>query len=307
MGKALRQQVEENIPREPSGSTTAACVAKRRGKVLVLPPRGRLLFCTDLHGNLRDFRRMVEHFEEARAEYGPCQLLFCGDLVHGPCYAREEWPDYLGSYYADQSGELLEEFIALTERYPGQVHCLMGNHEHSHVGGPHTPKFWEDETAYFEHSVGEQRARRYRDLFRSFPLIAVSSCGVAFTHAAPNVQVSSLDELAEVDYTGHEQMNLMSIYTMPLLGRLLWSRRCPEVVVKRFLGVLSEELPEHKLVAFGHDIAIAGYERFGNEQLMISTSFGLENDDKTFLMLDLGAAYDGIDALTPGRELRALY
>ncbi len=282
-------------------------VARRHGKVLVLPSCGHLLFCTDLHGNLRDFHRMRALFEQAKDEHGSAQLLFCGDLVHGPCYAREEWPDYLGEFYVDQSGALLDDFIELSKAHPGEVHCLLGNHEHSHIGGPHTPKFWEDETAYFEHSVGEEQAARYRELFRGFPLIALSSCGVAFTHAAPNVEINGLTELVEAEYAGHEQMNLMSIYTMPLLGRLLWSRRCPEVVVKRFLGIVGKDAPLHHVVAFGHDIAIGGYERFGDEQLMLSTSFGLDDEDKTYLEIDLGACYGSVDDLTPGRELKALW
>jgi hypothetical protein len=294
---ALREAFTESGP----------LVAQRNGQVLVLPPRGRLLFCTDLHGNLRDFRRMRELFEQAKAEYGHCQLLFCGDLVHGPCYAREEWPDYLGEFYIDESGALLDEFAELSREHPGQVHCLLGNHEHSHIGGPHTPKFWEDETAYFEHSVGEERAARYRDLFRSFPLMALSSCGAAFTHAAPNVQIKSVSEVIEARYEGHEQMNLMSIYTMPLLGRMLWSRRCPDVVVKRFLSVVSDDATLHHIVAFGHDIAVGGYERFGDEQLMLSTSFGLDDEEKTYLELDLGGCYASVNDLTPGRELKSLW
>ena len=36
-------------------------------RLLRLPERGRLLLCTDLHGNLRDFQRMRALFEQALA------------------------------------------------------------------------------------------------------------------------------------------------------------------------------------------------------------------------------------------------
>ena len=281
--------------------------AQRRGKLLLLPKAGPLLFATDLHGNLGDFQRIVEIFEARHAEAGRCQLLFCGDLIHGPDYATEDWPDYLGTYYEDRSGEILDALVALQERYPGEVHALLGNHEHSHIGGPHTPKFWMDETAHFEEIVGETRTQRYHALFRSFPVVALSACGFAFTHAAPNVEVATLDEIEAVDYGGLDDMNFMSVYTMPVLGRLLWARRCPDAVAHRFLSVVGEVGHAHHIVAFGHDIAPEGFERFGTTQLMLSTSFGLDDGDKTYLELDLGATYASAEDLVVGRELKSLY
>ncbi|MBW2737165.1 MAG: metallophosphoesterase [Deltaproteobacteria bacterium] len=251
-------------------------------KIVRFPETGPLLVCTDLHGNLPDFLRMKELFLAARAEAGCCQLLFLGDLVHGPAFTREEWPDYLGSFYVDHSAALLEAFMTLQETFPGEVHCLLGNHEHSHVGGPHTPKFWLDETAHFEQKVGPIASRRYRALFSGFPLIAISPCGVVFSHAAPNISLTSLEEIEAIEYLGHERMNLLTLETMPMLGRLLWARRCPTKVVQRFLEVVSAETKgEHGVVVYGHDIAPSGFEHFGAELLMLSTSFGLDDPCKT--------------------------
>lgn len=275
-------------------------------RILRLPAKGRLLFCTDLHGNLRDFRRMRTLFLESRNLHGQTILLFCGDLVHGPCYERDDWPDYLGSYYVDQSGPLVQEFLELQQAYPNDVHALLGNHEHSHIGGPHTPKFWQDETAYFEQTIGSERTRRYLALFRSFPLIALSHCGVAFTHAAPNVEISNLEEIEEVRYEGHENMNLIAATALPLIGRLLWSRRCSDENATNFLSVISEENAHH-VVAFGHDIAAEGVECFGKKQLMLSTSFGLFDEEKLYLELDLASTYRTTDDFRSGTELKKLY
>jgi hypothetical protein len=277
------------------------------GKVLRLPAHGPLLFCTDLHGNLRDFNRMRELFLIERKLHGRASLLFCGDLVHGPCFRRRDWPDYLGTFYEDQSGDLIEGFMALASAYPGDVHCLLGNHEHSHIGGPHTPKFWEDETAYFEGIVGPERTRRYRSLFRSFPLVAVSRCGLTFTHAAPNVEIESLSALEQLQYGGHQQLNLASVYAMPPLGRLLWARRCPTAVAARFLATVSSGGELQRVVVFGHDIAPEGYERFDAHQLMLSTSFGLLDEHKTYLRVDLEKRYGSAHDLRQGHELLPLY
>ena len=34
-------------------------------------------------------------------------LLFTGDLIHGPHIDPEDWPDFLGEYYRDASGDLM--------------------------------------------------------------------------------------------------------------------------------------------------------------------------------------------------------
>jgi hypothetical protein len=269
--------------------------------------QGRLFVCTDLHGNLADFRRMREVFLEGQECHGPCHLLFTGDLIHGPNYTESRWPAYLGSFYEDGSGRLVDEYIELEARHPGHVHCLLGNHEHSHIGGPHTPKFWMDETAFFEEAVGSRRAERYKELFRQFHLVATTPCGVTVTHAAPDVEIEQASDVACVSYDGYEEMSLESIQQTPLLGRLIWSRRCPPHRAREFLRVLSKEGSPQRLVVFGHDIVPEGYEYLSDEQLILSTSFGVENTFKHYLEIDLAGSYESTGDLRARRELKRLY
>lgn len=278
-------------------------------RVLRLPRRGRLLVATDLHGNLGDFRRLRELFERAHEQaQGEAQLLLTGDLIHGPNYSSADWPDFMGSYYEDQSGALLDEFLVLQQRFPGQVHSLLGNHEHSHIGGPHTPKFWLDETQHFEDTVGPERAARYRAAFLQFPLVARADCGVAVAHAAPNVVIDGAAALDSLPYDGYEQMRLDQVEAMPPLGRLLWARRAPKAVARAFLRALSgEEGPPLQLAVFGHEVVNEGYSRVGDEQLVLSSSFGLHDAHKHYLELDLAGSYRTTAALEVGRELLPLY
>src|SRR6185503_3826255 len=100
-------------------------------RVLRLPDRGRLIVCTDLQGCMRAYERMVEIFENVRGLYGDTvHLLFTGDLIHGPHLEEDEWPDFLGEYYRDESGGVIDAYIELNAKYPGKVHALIGNHEH---------------------------------------------------------------------------------------------------------------------------------------------------------------------------------
>ena len=75
-------------------------------EVLRLPAHGRLIVCTDLQGCMRDYRRIVEIFHAAEEQHdGDAHLIFTGDLIHGPHLSEEEWPDFLGEYYRDASGD----------------------------------------------------------------------------------------------------------------------------------------------------------------------------------------------------------
>jgi hypothetical protein len=276
-------------------------------RLLRLPERGRLLLCTDLHGNLRDFQRMRALFEQAHDAGQQPYLLFSGDLIHGPSCEPEEWPSYLGTYFRDESDVIVDEFMELQRHYPRQVACLLGNHEHSHVGGPHTPKFWPDETLHFEQAVGARLARRYRKLFKSFATVAQGRCGVVVTHAAPNAEIEAPADIEAIRYDGFEELPIATLDEMPLLGRLLWSRTCPAETARGFLSALGGPEMDLGMVVFGHEITADGYERIGDEQLLLSTSFGIPDSHKFYLSVDLGSRYRSTKDLRVGHELLRLY
>src|ERR1700753_548295 len=151
-------------------------------RVLRLPDKGRLLVCTDLQGCMRDFKRFVDLFEEALLRHqGDAHVLFTGDLIHGPHIEPEDWPDFLGGYSRDASGEDVMAYASLAAQSPGRVHALLGNHEHGHIGGPHTAKFAADEVALLEQLLGPAATSRMRGIIHTFALAAVSRCGAVFT------------------------------------------------------------------------------------------------------------------------------
>src|SRR5689334_9568023 len=187
-------------------------------RVLRLPDHGRLLVCTDLQGCLRDFERFVQLFEQALLDFqGDAHVLFTGDLIHGPHIDPEDWPDFLGEYYRDASGEVMWEYSALAAKYPGRVHALLGNHEHGHIGGPHTAKFAADEVALLEHILGPTATARMRTIIHTFALAAVSSCGVIFTHGAPAAVIDSVADLEAADLSGAGFTSPLDILDTPVV------------------------------------------------------------------------------------------
>ncbi|TMQ05436.1 MAG: serine/threonine protein phosphatase [Deltaproteobacteria bacterium] len=272
-------------------------------RVLRLPDHGRLLVCTDLQGCLRDFERIVQLFEQALLDFqGDAHLLFTGDLIHGPHIDPEDWPDFLGEYYRDASGDLMMAYAGLTAKYSGRVHALLGNHEHGHIGGPHTAKFAADEVALLEQILGPSATARMRSIIQTFALAAVTRCGIVFTHGAPAAQIDSIAELEAADLSGAHYASPLEVLDTPIVGKILWARSATEAEARRFLRAMNGNV-----AIYGHDVIPEGFETIGDTQMVVSTSFGVFDTNKVYISLDLGAKYRTVGDLRIGHEILPLY
>ena len=252
---------------------------------------------------MRDFQRMVEIFEEALLTYqGDAHLLFTGDLIHGPHIDPEDWPDFLGEYYRDASGEVMIAYAGLAAQYPGRVHALLGNHEHGHIGGPHTAKFAADEVALLEQILGPSGTARMRGIIHTFALAAVSKCGAVFTHGAPAAQIDSVADLESADLSGAHYASPLDVLDTPIVGKVLWARSATEAEARRFLRATNGTM-----CIYGHDVIPEGFEMVGDEQIVVSTSFGVFDTNKVYVSLDLASKYRGVGDLRIGHEILPLY
>lgn len=268
--------------------------------VLQLPAHGTLVIGTDLQGNLRDFERLHAHFEALGSD---AQLVLTGDLVHGPDEdTAGQWPDFLGTPYRDESPALIEAFIAAQQKAPGRVHCLMGNHDHAHLGGPVTAKFHPDEAAQLEAQLGPEGTARWRALAATFPLVVIAPCGVVMTHAAPGVPLTHRSELEGIPWDAYRGDSFDAFFRRPIIGPLLWARSASDEVVAQFLAALGGTV-----AVFGHDVVREGFARDGVNQIVVSTSFGLFDEHKVFVQVDLAARYPDAASLREGVELRKLF
>lgn len=252
---------------------------------------------------MRDFVRMADLFEEALRQHGgDAHVLFTGDLIHGPHIDPEDWPDFLGEYYRDASGEVMLAYAALAAQYPGRVHALIGNHEHGHVGGPHTAKFAADEVALLEQILGRAGTARMCNIIHTFALAAVSRCGAVFTHGAPAAEIDSLAEIEAADLSCAGLSSPLDVLDTPVIGKILWARSATRAEARRFLRATGGTM-----AIYGHDVVPEGFECVGDEQIVVSTSFGLYDANKVYVSLDLGASYRSVKDLRIGHELLPLY
>lgn len=272
-------------------------------RVIRLPDHGRLIVCTDLQGCLRDFQAIAEVFGRAQRETdGDAHILFTGDLVHGPHMEKEQWPDFLGEFYRDQSGEVVEGFAFLSNKFPGRVHALIGNHEHGHIGGPHTAKFAIDEVVLLERILGPERTANMCEVLNTFALVAVAPCGAVFTHGAPAADIQSIEQVEDAALVGIDYDSIMDILELPVVGPILWARSASQKAARQFVSALGGTIS-----IYGHDVIPEGFERIGDEQIVVSTSFGVFDSNKIYLNLDLSARYNSVYELRIGHEILPLY
>lgn len=286
-------------------------------KLLKLPDRGWLLVAADLHGNLRDFLTIAALFERRQRQDPGGHLLFLGDLVHGPYLPLDEWEDVgaapclRGRPYRDRSPAVLLGLWELMERHPGRVFALLGNHEHSHIGGPRTSLFARDEATALEQRLGVETSLWLASFIKSLPLCALAPCGLLFSHAAPAVEHLQPSTLELIDYRRfappHKELKPTRASSSPdavarLLGQMLWAESLPPAQADRMLQGMGAQV-----VVYGHAVVAAGYQPIGPRQLILSTSFGMEDHRKHVLLVDLAQKYPSVSALRPGTELLPLY
>jgi hypothetical protein len=255
-------------------------------RVVDLPPAGILLAVTDLHGNLADFRAIAARFRSMVDSPGPPpHLLFCGDLVHGPAIARDAWPEHLGDFYLDETPQLLDEARQLADAHPGQVHFLLGNHEHAHLGGPRLDKFHPDEAAHLERRYPPGGFEPIRRWMAGWPFAVVAPAArLAFTHAAPHARLAHRDDLDDVPLTGYESTRLEDMASAGPLGALLWARTTSAARASALLRTLH---PDCRVAVFGHDVIREGHLVEHEPLLCVSSSYGCFDGDKVFLRWDL--------------------
>jgi hypothetical protein len=88
----------------------------------------------------------------------------------------------------------------------------------------------------------------------------------------------------------------------PVVGKILWARSATETEARRFLRAMGGTMS-----IYGHDVIPEGYECIGDEQMIVSTSFGLFDTNKVYLSLDLAARYRSVNDLRVGTEILPMY
>jgi hypothetical protein len=285
-------------PCELAGAQTAAPPIRTQ----ILPDRGTLLVSTDMHGNLEDFAALRAAFLRTRTVDPATHWAILGDAVHGPSpEARARRPELYD--YDDASAAIVVGIRELQQQHPGHVHYVLGNHDHGHVGGPHTAKFYPDEVATLERRCTPEEQAAIASLFSGALLAVAAPCGVLLAHGCPDDRIIRFADLEDCRLARGEN----DVYRRHLLDTFTRSYGQSEAVVGRLLATVSATAVPVSLVIHGHDRDEAGYFIASGARVLCPVLFGAPRAAKRYVQLDLAARYASAADLRDGVEIRRLY
>ena len=274
---------------------------KKPDRYRVLPTRGTLLISTDLHGNLDDFKQLRDIFYKELKNNRQTYWVILGDIVHGPNYlASMRDPELYG--YPDQSWEIASEIVDLQKKYSKKIYYVLGNHDHGHIGGRRTQKFYSDEVEALESKLEPQQIEKMRNLFYSAFLAVVAPCGALLTHGSPDESLKNLDDLEHLSFTPEKNNPEQA----QILETILWHYGQREYTTQKMLKNIKKTYPTVNMVIHGHDRDPKGYFTEGKNQLC-PVIFGASRGNKSYIKLNLAHTYSTVHDIRLERELLCLY
>ncbi len=287
--KLLQQELIKRLE-----SILTECLAETKDavpkdkRVIRLPRKGKLKIFADLHGNWRDYSRIKEIFIGSDKD---CYLALLGDYIHG------------SPGYPDESERVLDDLIKLKRRYRKRVIPLLGDHEHSHIGGPTVAKHGVNQTLAFEHRLSRDKIKKYKDFLRSLPLLIKTDSGIIISHSGPVrasviKEVNLINEANMIDYDDFMDMDPYEFRDNTFLGNLLWNRSYKQEDARAFLEALSQDGNKCFFAVYGHT-PVAGYRTVGDNQLILSSP--------CFLEIDLSERIESVQQLERGMQIKKLW
>jgi hypothetical protein len=230
----------------------------RRGRVVDLQGAAEVLVAGDLHGNLDNFRRLLQIADLAR---NPARQLVLQEAIHGP----HRYPAG-----GDRSHQLLDLIAALKCQYPRQVHFLIGNHELAQATGRRIAK---DEvelndlfiqgvrTAYGDRADDVYTA--YRGLIAAAPLALRTPNRIFLSHSLPPMSL-----LAAFDPAALEREEPTEADCLPggAVHALVWGRDMRPATVAAFLQKMDADL-----LITGHIPCDRGFDAPNDRQLILDS------------------------------------
>ena len=258
---------------------------------------------TDLHGNWDDFAALRTHFERRVSAKRKTHWVLLGDSVHGPSEpSRSRDPEIYD--FEDSSWAIVEAISELRRTYPDRVHYVLGNHDHAHVGGPITGKFYPDEGAELESQLDTTQKATLRALFESALLAVVAPCGLLLTHGSPD---DTLEDIFDLNEIRSLRVTDNTPYHRRLLQTFLTHYGQREHVTVALLETVSKDFKKPiSVLVHGHDKDEGGWYSEHPHTLGL-VLFGAPRENRMFLEVNLRKRYRSVADLKMGREILRLH
>jgi hypothetical protein len=230
----------------------------RRGRLVQLDA-GEVFVCGDLHGNLANFRLLLER---AALAGHPQRHFVVQEVIHGP---------YRYPSGGDKSHQLLDLLAALTCQYPSRIHLLLGNHELAQATARPVWKGDADLNESFRLGVETAYGHRGAEIFAAYlellavvPVALRTANRVFLSHSLPAAARLPAFDVAALQRDASTETDLAaggSIYS------LLWGRDTRAEHVAEFLRRVDADL-----LVTGHIGCDRGFEVPNDRQVILDCS-----------------------------------
>jgi hypothetical protein len=230
----------------------------RRGRLVYLDGADDVLAAGDLHGNLENFRLLLQ---KANLGKHPDRHFVLQELIHGP----HQYPNG-----GDKSHQLVDLLAALKCQYPRRVHMLLGNHELAQWTERRIAKEEFDLNKQFRQGAltayGERGAEiyaAYLDLFAVVPLAVRTANRVFLSHSLPpSAQLAGFDPAV----LKRDESDPQELLPGGGIHALVWGRNVSAANAAAFLQKVDADL-----LITGHIPCDRGFEVPNDRQLILDS------------------------------------
>lgn len=253
----------------------------------------KLLLCSDLHGNLRDFQRVLHVFSDLKAQGLATKVVIAGDLIHAYGVARDESVEIL---------RLVQGSIEASDMI-----VLLGNHELAQLLDWDIRKQGQSFTQGFHQLLQDKgySFREFQEMFASCPIAIETDGGLFINHTGPSqalagyggVETDLLVRLTGarqwlMDCPWRESLSRGPILRQSAEGQLLWEQFFNKnehsypadyaQLVTRFLQAVS---PTSRVLVSMHIEEPMGFREVTRHHLRLCSSFGCDQNAMKKLLL----------------------
>jgi hypothetical protein len=230
----------------------------RKGRVTALTAAREVLIAGDLHGNVENFRLLLER---AALDVHPDRHLVLQEVIHGRFFYPRG---------GDKSHQLLDLTAALKCQYPGRVHLLLGNHELAQWQNQLIGKADLDFNELFKQGVASAYGGRaeeiyaaYLDLFAAADLALRTANRIFMSHSLPSARRIEKFDPADLE---RDELRPQDVVLDGAVHSLVWGRDVRPVTVACFLNKVDADL-----LITGHIPCESGFERPSERHLILDS------------------------------------
>ena len=251
----------------------------RKGNVVHLPDRGKVIVAGDLHGHRRNFERIVQY---ANLENQPDTHIVLQEIIHG---GPED--DYGGCL----SYQLLCDALEYKLRFPSQVHFILGNHDTAVICNSSVVKAGKEMNLAMKTAMRRQYKAKFQDVetammdyMMSQSLAVRCANRIWISHSLPADNWAENFDFAIFDrpYTLEDIQRPNPVY------QLTWGRRHSA----QTLELMAKRL-DVDIFVLGHQPQEIGWIPVGDNTLIVAS----EHNHGCFLTFDLSRPYTLVELI----------